>query len=175
MIATYRFPSAKNYADFRKGRDEAFSDVDRALAKVSNRLQGRNETPDFHIDWSTAYGEVDRRDMSRLDIASGIVLKFIEITYVEHSQKWPYIILSQWMVCFKLDPVTNKQIFGSEATRQRFIQDVVKLLVDNISKWNVTVLIDGPNPVKELHRIRDDSGAFLKSNCRVDGLARITA
>lgn len=40
----------KVYADFRANPDEALEQVNRALAGISNPLQGRSETPRFNTD-----------------------------------------------------------------------------------------------------------------------------
>lgn len=162
------FVQEKLYADFRKDKDEAFSAIDKALAKISNPYQGRTETPDFHIDFATSYGDVDRRDLSPFDIANGVIVKFVEFMYVEHGEKWPYIVTCQWMVCFKLSPSDDKNIFRSEKTRQPFIREIVQLIIDNLAKWNVTVLIDSAMPVKELHRIQDRDGRVyeVELTCR---------
>jgi hypothetical protein len=162
------FVREKLYADFRKDKDEAFSDVDRALAKISNPLQGRIETPEFHIDWSTAYGDVDRRDMSPIDKASGTVVKFIEITYVEHSPKFPYIVLSQWAICFRLDPASNKKIFDNDKRRNEFIHEAVRVVVRNLSRWKLSIIIDGAIPIKEFQEITNDSGRIfdVELTCR---------
>jgi hypothetical protein len=52
------FLKEKRYADFRSDPDQALRDVDQALARISNPLLGRSETPDFHIDWSTSWGSI---------------------------------------------------------------------------------------------------------------------
>jgi hypothetical protein len=83
------FLKEKVYADFTIDKDEAFNAVDKALARISTPLQSRIETPEFHIDWSVAWGEV-----------GGTSAKFIEFTYVDHAELWPYIVLSQWRIVF---------------------------------------------------------------------------
>jgi hypothetical protein len=46
------FLREKVYADFRKDADEALSQVNDALLRITNRQQGRVESPDFFTDWS---------------------------------------------------------------------------------------------------------------------------
>jgi hypothetical protein len=141
-------------------KDEAFNDVHNALAKIANPFQSRVETPDFHIDWSTAFGDVAHRDISLADISRGIVVKFIELTFVEHSEKWPYIILSQWVISF--DQQSNKRIFGREAARELYIRDIISLIVENLPKWTLTVIIDSALPKKEFHRLTGNDGQIYE-------------
>ncbi len=156
------FVQEKLYADFRADKDEGFSAVDKALAKISNPHQGRIEEPDFHVDWSVAYGNVEGRDIAAADRALGILVKFIELTFVEHAEKWPYIVMCQWVISFRLDPITDKNIFANRKTRDKFIHNVVRLVVASLEMWNLKVLIEDGNPVKEFHRLKDKSGTMFE-------------
>jgi TIR domain len=156
------FLKEKLYADFTIDKDEAFNDVYNELAKITNPMQNRIETPDFHIDWSTAYGDVSHRDIPLIDIERGIVVKFIELTFVEHSEKWPYIILSQWVISFRFDQQSNKNIFGREAARELYIRDVISLVVENLPKWTPTIMIDSALPKKEFHKLIGSDGRIYE-------------
>jgi hypothetical protein len=46
------FLREKLYADFRKNPNDALGQVHDALLKITNRQQGRIESPDFQTDWS---------------------------------------------------------------------------------------------------------------------------
>jgi hypothetical protein len=156
------FLKEKVYANFLADKDDALNAVDKALSRITNPLQSRVETPEFHIDWSIAFGDVSGRDISAADTARGIVVKFIELTFIEHSEKWPYIIMSQWIISFRLDHISNMKLFRNDVIRDKYIRDVIELIVVNLEQWNLTVLIDSTIPKKEFHKIMDSHGQIFE-------------
>jgi len=78
------FLREKLYADFRKDRDEAFEQVDDALLRITNRQQGRLESPNFHTDWSYDWSQ-GRSSNSW----------YFEWTFVDHGASIEYCILTE--------------------------------------------------------------------------------
>jgi len=152
------FLKEKLYADFRNNPDDALADVDRALARISNPMQGRSETPEFHIDWSVAWGDVDG-DPERL---------WIEFTFVDHGENLPYVVMSQCLVrC-------NSQASAAFAEAQAndntdvFIRDVLGRVLRQVTKKEMTILIDSAI-VKRVQRFLAADGGqgfFIEFSCR---------
>lgn len=152
------FLREKLYADFRFDPDKALSDVDRALSKISNPLQGRSETPDFHIDWSTSWGT----------IGDDVDLQFIELTFVDHADRWPYSVMSQCrMMC---NPAASKSFLKSikNGKREEYIRDALGLVLKKLKRPRMTMLIDSSLPQKRLEKIqinkRED--VLVEFSCR---------
>ena len=78
------FLREKLYADFRRDRDAAFDHVDDALLRITNRQQGRLESPDFYTDWSY--------DWSR---GRNSKQWYFEWTFVDHGASIEYCILTE--------------------------------------------------------------------------------
>ena len=78
------FLREKLYADFRKDRDEAFEHVDDALLRITNRQQGRLESPNFRTDWSYDWS---RRGNSEK--------WYFDWTFVDHGASIEYCILTE--------------------------------------------------------------------------------
>jgi len=107
----------KLYADFRANPDEAFRLVDRSLSRISNPLQGRQESPEFFTDFALDWGGRD----------SGEPL--FRLMFVDHGHKLPYVV---WSLCeIYANECATDDFFADlkNGQRDRHIQDVLKLLV----------------------------------------------
>lgn len=80
----------KLYADFRKSPDKAFDLIDRSLAKISNPTMSRLESPDFHTDFSIDW---QLSDNPMTEETWGI-----RLTFVDHSERFPYVVVSELKV-----------------------------------------------------------------------------
>jgi hypothetical protein len=138
------FLREKLYADFRSNPDKALSDIDRALSKISNPLQGRSETPEFHIDWSTSWGT----------IGDNVDLQFIELTFVDHAENWPYVVMSQCRIM--CNPAASKTFLThtEKGQRERYIRDALHLILRKLKKPKMTMLIDSALPQKILEKVQ---------------------
>jgi hypothetical protein len=152
------FLREKLYADFRADPDKALSDVDRALSRISNTLQARSETPDFHIDWSTSWGT----------IGGNADLQFIELTFVDHAESWPYVVMSQCKIM--CNPAASKSFLASIANGERelYIRDALMLVLKKLKKREMTMLIDSSLPQRVLEKVQINKGEdfLVEFSCR---------
>lgn len=88
------FLKDKMYADFRKDADKAFNLVDRALARYSNPTTSRVETPNFHTDFAIDWKQEDHAQSEESWI--------IRITFVDHSERFPYVVVSEFKI-YRID------------------------------------------------------------------------
>ncbi len=156
------FLREKRYADFKADRDQALSDVDRALAAISNPYQGRTETPDFHTDWAVSWGDVDGDPNAQ----------FVEFAFVDHGHAWPYIILCLCLV--RLNQVASRRFLEAQRTggREFYIRDLLKSVIDHTSREELTVTIDSPLP-KKVHKTfagRDGEKFLMEISSRRMGI-----
>ena len=137
------FLQEKLYANFRDDPDKALNDINRALAGISNPLQGRTETPEFHIDWSVSWGTVDNNDDDQ----------FIEFTFVDHAPNWPYIVMSQCKIM--CNPAASRQFLAAQkkGMRELYIRDTLELIVKHIKKDELTMIIEDPLPKSSVKKI----------------------
>jgi len=111
------FLREKLYADFRKDRSQAFSQVHDALLRIANFQQGRIEAEDFHTDWSYDWGQ---------NVLSG--RWHFEWTFVDHGADMPYCILTQCrIVCNEAASEIFQQL--DEDARQDYIHRALGALV----------------------------------------------
>jgi hypothetical protein len=116
------FLREKLYADFRKDRNEAFEQVDDALLRITNRQQGRSESPNFHTDWS--YDWSKGRDSK---------LWHFEWTFVDHGISIEYCILTECRLACN-EPSSMKFQRLNEDERLDYIRDAFSLVVAEVSK-----------------------------------------
>ncbi|MGM4965759.1 TIR domain-containing protein [Tardiphaga sp. 1201_B9_N1_1] len=128
------FLREKLYADFRHDPDKGLKDVERALAGITNPLQGREETPNWHTDWSVSWGTV----------ADDTKAWGIELTYVDHGPSVPYSIMSQCLI--ECDPPASRRFATAlkDGKEEFFIREVTQLVVDSLDRKQMTIVIDGP-------------------------------
>jgi hypothetical protein len=91
------FLREKLYADFKRDSDQAFSDILRALAKISSLEQGRSESPNFYTDWS--YDWYKYSDDNRW---------VVDWTFVDHGHGIPYVVLSS--IRFHCDYLSSQRL-----------------------------------------------------------------
>lgn len=77
----------KKRADFKADPDAAFSEVNDALLRISNRQQNQLESPEAKTDWSFDWKKRDNRWM-------------LEWTFVDHSAALEYCVLTRCGVFF---------------------------------------------------------------------------
>lgn len=111
----------KLYADFRKDPDKAFSLVDRSLAKISNPTLTRFETPDFHTDFSI--------DWKRANDPATEETWIIRLTFVDHSEKFPYVVVSE----FKVYEMHGQQHFENALTSEN-VMNFIKDLMEEVTR-----------------------------------------
>lgn len=128
------FIKDKLYADFNRNPDEAYSLIDRSISKFSNSFQGRTETPEFFTDWSLDWMLPNEETTD----------PFFRLTFVDHSEKFPYVVLSECkVICLgqarqkMIDAVTSK-------APQPFIKSVVQKLVRHFEIKPLSVTIKDP-------------------------------
>jgi hypothetical protein len=115
------FLKEKLYADFRKDPDEAFSQVDGALRRITNFQQGREESPDFHTDWS--YDWSTGRHSS---------LWYFEWTFVDHGPAIEFCVLTQCrLACNEIASEIFRQL--KKGDRQDYIRRALAALVSTTS------------------------------------------
>ena len=68
--------------DFRKDKDEQLELLVRSLARISNPSQGRADTLEYHTDWSMTAVSLEGQ-------------QGVEWTFVDHSEKLPYVVMTQ--------------------------------------------------------------------------------
>jgi hypothetical protein len=146
------FLREKLYADFRHDPDKAFNDVDRALAKFTNPVQGRTESPNWNTDWSTSWGTFED-DPDR---------QAIELTFVDHGPGIPYTIMSQCRI--SCNPKASRLFAAAMDKEERdiFIRDVLTELMAKLDPKEMTIIIDGPRPKFVTRQLaREDGQHFL--------------
>ena len=72
----------KKYADFRTDFDAGLKEILRSVAAVTSDTQGRIEKPEFHVDWSVAWGESNGQYVMHL-------------RFISHGAMIPYCVLTE--------------------------------------------------------------------------------
>jgi TIR domain len=120
----------KLHADFRRNQDEAFNLVDKALSKISNATTGRTENPEFLVDYALDWKRKENADYPWI----------IRWTFVDHSPKYPYVVLSECQVY----PNDCENLFYKvldDGVHQFFIKRITEGLVAHIEKKPLQELI----------------------------------
>lgn len=127
----------KLYADFRKDPDVAFDLIDRSLAKISNPTMNRFETPEFHTDFAIDWQSSDNPQTEETWV--------IRLTFVDHSEKFPYVLVSE----LKAYEVSGENKFEEEMESGRalqFAQRLMKAVVEKEEKAPLTGLLSDNTP-----------------------------
>ncbi|MWP39374.1 TIR domain-containing protein [Rhodobacter sphaeroides] len=122
----------KLYADFRKDPDKAFNLVDRSLSRFSNSTMSRSEAPDFHTDYSI--------DWKRADDPQSEESWIIRLTFVDHSEKLPYVVVSE----FKVFEIDGRGAFEKAMKQDRvteFAIDLTKEVIKGLKEKPLTGLL----------------------------------
>ena len=120
----------KLFADFRKNPDEAFSQVDRALSKISNATTSRVETPEFLVDYAIDWKRKGAEDYPWI----------IRWTFVDHSPKYPYVVISECQIY----PVECEDVFDeaiNNRTHLEFMKKILVKLVADVDKKSLQEII----------------------------------
>lgn len=116
------FIREKMYADFRKDPDAAFTQIQDALLKITNRQQGRLEAPDFHTDWAYDWKQGK---------SSG--LWYFEWIFVDHGDKLEYSVLTRCQIA--CNDASSKQFTElKEDDRQVYIRNCLSRVVSVTNK-----------------------------------------
>lgn len=120
------FLREKLYADFRKDPDKALHQVDDALMRITNRQQGRLESPDFHTDWAFDWKQGP----------SGTW--YFEWMFVDHGNDIEYCILTRCqMAC---NEVASALFQTTEKEhRQEYIRGAFTLVVAETTKRKLKI------------------------------------
>jgi hypothetical protein len=122
----------KLYADFRTDQDKAFNLVDRSLSKFSNATMSRLETPDFHTDFSI--------DWKRANDSQTEETWIIRLTFVDHSEKFPYVVVSEFKV-FEIDDLGYFNKALNKDSVMEFSRDLMKEVTKGLKKKPLTGLL----------------------------------
>lgn len=164
------FARSKLYADFRTDFDDGLSTVVEGIAKVTSPFLARAKEPDYHVDWSVDWGDVNG-------------LFAIILNFVEQAQTQPYTCLTNIEVL--CSPVasqkyeSNKRSIGEERARAYIVQvvhehfkagpDYRRLLV-NERELTETIVISGSDADEEYRlrigarRLGEDTGRDVLVN-----------
>ena len=145
------FLREKLWVDFRKNKDEQLAFLLRSLDRISNPAQGRVESLDYHIDWSMTEVSLDDQ-------------KGMEWTFVDHSEKLPYVVMTQVLMWPRGPSAKKFNSFKSENERFVFSAKIMEAALDGTDDFRV--LISSAKP-KVLMRAIDDHKKSLKASVRV--------
>lgn len=122
----------KLYADFRTDQDKAFNLIDRSLSKFSNATMTRLETPDFHTDFAI--------DWKRSNDSQTEETWIIRLTFVDHSEKFPYVVVSEFKV-FEIDDLGYFDKALNKGRVMEFTRDLMKEVTKGLKKKPLTGLL----------------------------------
>jgi hypothetical protein len=123
------FLKEKLYADFRNDPDAAFNQVQEALARITNRQQGRVESPDFHTDWAYDWKQGKQ---------SG--LWYFEWSFVDHGATLPYSVLTRCQIaCNDVSSAIFQRLGPDE--RQNYIGQALARVVEVTSRKKMKILL----------------------------------
>ena len=151
------FLREKLYADFRTNWDEGYRSLGEALSKFTNLDQGRIDTPEFHVDYSSEYFTLNNK-------ISGIRYQFIE-----HAENRPFSILSILHIVFRDKWQKRYEEYtkaGLEETARRILTLV---LIQFLDDEKIKVELKNATPIhKEIGFVDKKSGlsAMLKLEIR---------
>jgi hypothetical protein len=136
------FLREKLYADFKGNPDEALSQLNDALLRITNRQQGRLESPDFHTDWAYDWKQGKK---------TGIW--YFDWTFVDHGPGIEFCVLTR---CQLACNEVSSEIFQGlgEAERQDYILRAFAALVNTTSKRQLKVRLNDAFEKFELMEIR---------------------
>jgi hypothetical protein len=164
------FARGKLYADFRTNFDDGLKTVVEGIAKVTSPFLARAKEPEYHVDWSIDWGDVNG-------------LFAIILNFVEQAQNQPYTCLTNIEVL--CSPVAtqkyelNKASLGEEHARAYIVRviheyfkerpDFRPLLVTEREKVE-KVLVRGSEQSEEyrlrigVRRLGEDTGRDILVN-----------
>jgi hypothetical protein len=164
------FARGKLYADFRNNFDDGLRTVVEGISKVTNPFLARTKEPEYHVDWSIDWGDVNG-------------LFAIILNFVEQAQNQPYTCLTNIEVLASPEATnkyeSNKQTLGEENARFHIIEiinsyfqnqsDFRPLLVTEKEKVS-HVLVPGQDEGEEyrlrigVRRLGEDTGRNILVN-----------
>lgn len=164
------FARGKMYADFRANFDDGLKTVVEGIAKVTSPFLARAKEPEYHVDWSIDWGDVNG-------------LFAIMLNFVEQAQNQPYTCLTNIeALCSPvatLKYAEKKKALGEENARAYIVQvindyfkkrpDFRPLLVTERERVE-RVLVRGVDQGEEYHlrigvrRLGEDTGRDILVN-----------
>jgi hypothetical protein len=164
------FARGKLYADFRTNFDDGLRTVTEGIAKVTNPFLARANEPEYHVDWSIDWGDVDG--------SFAIMLNFIE-----QAKNQPYTCLTSIeILCskFATKQYESKKKLLSEEHARAYIVQVIHEYFQSHSNFrpqlvkereNITnVLVNGSKTGEEylvrigVRRLGEDTGRNILVN-----------
>lgn len=142
------FLREKRWIDLRKSStlNSEFEFLLRSLETVTNPAQKRIEKPDFHTDWSMVHIN-----------ANG--LEGVEWSFVEHSEKLPFVVLTQ--VIFVPQGKAQRVFADFDLDDDKF-KFAAKLMNAVLSEeGEISVPLDGARPVSLQKHLKGPQGEAL--------------
>lgn len=147
------FARGKLYADFRSNFDDGLRTIVEGIAKVTNPYLARAKEPEYHVDWSIDWGDVEG-------------LFALILNYVEQAQNQPYTCLTnieilcspeakekyQQIKYEKSEPEARKYIMSVVNEHFSLHPDIRPLLVSEREK--VEKILIGGNTEGEFYHLR---------------------
>lgn len=135
------FLKEKLWVDFRKNKDEQWVLLLRSLDRISNPSQGRVDTPDYHIDWAMSVVNLEDR-------------WGVQWTFVDHSEKLPYVIMTEVLMWPDGNSATAFNALGSDAERFAFSARLMQSALEGVDDFRV--LLSTATPQVFVRRVDDD-------------------
>jgi hypothetical protein len=94
--------------------------------------------------------------------------QFIELTFVDHAESWPYVVMSQCKIM--CNPAASKSFLASIANgkRELYIRDALMLVLKKLKKREMTMLIDSSLPQRILEKVQvnKEKDFLVEFSCR---------
>jgi hypothetical protein len=119
----------KMYADFRSGYGQALRQIDGALLKVTNRQQGRIESPNFHTDWAYDWKQ-----------GKNSKLWYFDWHFVDHGAELPYCILTLCQIACNDKAGANFQSLN-RLDRLKYIANTFSLVVKTVVEKRFKIVL----------------------------------
>jgi hypothetical protein len=144
------FLREKLYADFRSDPDEALRQVQDSLARITNRQQGRVESPDFHTDWAYDWkqGKSSR-------------LWYFEWNFVDHGSAMEYCVLTRCQIACNDVASAKFQKLGADS-RQDYIRESLARVVEVTTRKKLKIrLLDAFEKIETFFIDKSDGQGWL--------------
>ncbi len=131
------FLREKLWIDFRKDKDEQLAFLLRSLERISNPAQGRIETLDYHVDWSMTVVSLDEQ-------------KGVEWTFADHSEKLPYVVLTQVLMWPLGSSAKAFNKLKTDSERFVYSAEIMKLALEEIDDFRIIISSAEPKVLMRL-------------------------
>ena len=142
-------------ADFRANPDGAFTQVNDALQRISNRQQNRLESPDCYTDWSFDWKRRDGKWM-------------LEWTLVDHAETIEYCVLTRCAVFFN-DHANAIYDVIDEEKRREYACNVFRRITEEANEIKLKIVLS--DAFEKFHTMVISPGVarqkwFVEISCR---------